>query len=177
MSSPLKLYPAEKNALLAKSLRRMLSLHERMMNEADHANTCWSAETVCEMNQALIEAMEQLDTLSYTDTTVVITCVYCGHQFPGGTPAAKHKLLTDHIKICQKHPMREAEAKIQLLRGALIGVVGSDHPKEWDSMEALLQAHSATNPSEENDVAISVSAIKALRETAEQPYRATEALD
>ena len=42
----------------------------------------------------------------------ILTCVYCGHQYPEGTPPHGDKLLTDHIKICKKHPLRKAEAKI-----------------------------------------------------------------
>jgi len=50
--------------------------------------------------------------------TTVLTCVYCGHQYPDGTPAAKHKLLTEHIKICELHPLRAAEKNIKILRKA-----------------------------------------------------------
>lgn len=42
----------------------------------------------------------------------VITCVYCGHQYPAGTPSsgADNAALTEHIKACEKHPMRQLEA-------------------------------------------------------------------
>lgn len=36
----------------------------------------------------------------------VLTCVYCGHQYPEGTPPSQHQVLTDHIAICPKHPMK-----------------------------------------------------------------------
>lgn len=36
----------------------------------------------------------------------VVYCVYCGHEYPTGTPQAKAKVLTDHISTCEKHPMR-----------------------------------------------------------------------
>lgn len=49
----------------------------------------------------------------------VVTCVYCGHEYPDGTPAAKHDLLTEHIKTCEKHPMRDAERTIADLRAQL----------------------------------------------------------
>jgi hypothetical protein len=39
-------------------------------------------------------------------SNTVLTCVYCGHKYPKGTPAAKHKLLTAHIARCKAHPMR-----------------------------------------------------------------------
>jgi len=53
-----------------------------------------------------------------------LTCVYCGKAYPEGTPPHGSKVLTDHIKICPKHPMREAERKIMLLRGAIVGLIG-----------------------------------------------------
>ena len=54
---------------------------------------------------------------------VDITCVYCGHLYPEQTPTNGADVLTNHIKVCDKHPMREAENKIALLRGC-IGRVG-----------------------------------------------------
>lgn len=34
----------------------------------------------------------------------VLTCVYCGHAYPPGTPASNHEALTTHIMGCEKHP-------------------------------------------------------------------------
>ena len=39
----------------------------------------------------------------------VVTCVYCGQEYPPGTPTSQHELLTAHIKVCPKHPMRQLE--------------------------------------------------------------------
>lgn len=36
----------------------------------------------------------------------VLTCVYCGHEYPQNTPAAGSAVLTEHIAVCEKHPMR-----------------------------------------------------------------------
>ncbi|MDD4888303.1 MAG: hypothetical protein PHU85_00090 [Phycisphaerae bacterium] len=36
----------------------------------------------------------------------VLTCAYCGHEYPPGTPASQHELLSKHIAGCEKHPMR-----------------------------------------------------------------------
>lgn len=36
----------------------------------------------------------------------ILTCAYCGHAYPPGTPASQHALLSAHIAECQKHPMR-----------------------------------------------------------------------
>lgn len=54
----------------------------------------------------------------------VLTCVYCGHEYPDGTPSAKHKLLTDHIRVCEKHPLRSAEEQIKKLVRALSALMG-----------------------------------------------------
>lgn len=39
-----------------------------------------------------------------------VTCVYCGRVYPDGTPTHQNELLTEHIKVCEKHPMRQVEA-------------------------------------------------------------------
>ena len=51
----------------------------------------------------------------------ILTCVYCGHEYPQNTPSAGSEVLTEHIKVCPRHPMRKAEADIALLRSALVG--------------------------------------------------------
>lgn len=48
-----------------------------------------------------------------------LTCVYCGMAYPEGTPPHGSQILTDHIRVCEKHPLRAAEAKIERLRAAL----------------------------------------------------------
>lgn len=51
----------------------------------------------------------------------VITCVYCGHHYPAGTPSsgADSAALTEHIKVCEKHPMRQLEADKAALLDAI----------------------------------------------------------
>lgn len=88
----------------------------------------------------------------------VLTCVYCGHQYPDGTPATKHQLLTDHIKECAEHPLRTAEQKIAKLRGALAGFIGADTREELTAMEATIR----TTPAPESDKAVAINAIEAL---------------
>ena len=91
----------------------------------------------------------------------VLTCVYCGHQYPDGTPAAKHELLTEHIKVCESHPMREAENKISILKDALVGLIGTDDLKELNEMEAIVRASMIP----QSDLVATVNAIDALRLT------------
>ena len=68
----------------------------------------------------------------------ILTCVYCGQQYPQDTPAWGDKILTDHIKVCEKHPLRKAEAKINTLRQALANLIGSDDPDELKQIEAAI---------------------------------------
>lgn len=42
----------------------------------------------------------------------ILTCVYCGHQYPQGTPPASAEVLTEHIKTCPEHPMAKLQEKL-----------------------------------------------------------------
>jgi hypothetical protein len=70
----------------------------------------------------------------------VLTCVYCGHEYPQETPAWGNDVLTEHIKVCPKHPMRKLEDDNAVLRTALVGLVGADGKAELEQMEAALRA-------------------------------------
>ncbi|WP_438029118.1 hypothetical protein [Sorangium sp. So ce233] len=52
----------------------------------------------------------------------VLTCVYCGQAYPPGTPGHGTDVLTAHVRVCEKHPMRGVEAELEriapLLRAA-----------------------------------------------------------
>lgn len=55
-----------------------------------------------------------------------VTCVYCGHHYPDGTPATQDERLSRHIEVCEKHPMRaviaerdQACAKAERMLGVL----------------------------------------------------------
>jgi hypothetical protein len=61
----------------------------------------------------------------------VLTCVYCGQAYPQDTPAWGDKVLTEHIRVCTKHPLRQAEAKIELLRKALLDVFYAANCALW----------------------------------------------
>ena len=84
-----------------------------------------------------------------------LTCVYCGMAYPEGTPPHGAKILTDHIKLCEKHPMRK-------LRDALVGLVGASTKKELEEMEFVLRSL----PAPEADKVAMINAIHALIETA-----------
>ena len=85
----------------------------------------------------------------------ILTCVYCGMAYPEGTPPHGSKVLTDHIKACEKHPMRK-------LREALVGLVGASTKEELEAMEFALR----TAPGIEQDKIVAIDAIHTLLETA-----------
>ena len=82
----------------------------------------------------------------------VVTCVYCGLEYPKGTPTSKNSLLTEHIKVCEKHPMKA-------LKDALIGLVGAGTKEELDSMEIALRLV----PAPGRDVVVMLAALDAIR--------------
>lgn len=92
----------------------------------------------------------------------VLTCVYCGQEYPQDTPAWGNGVLTDHIRVCPAHPMRKAEADIALLRAALAGLVGASDKAELEKMEAVVRVI----PAPESDKIASLNAIHALIATA-----------
>lgn len=89
----------------------------------------------------------------------IVTCVYCGHEYPEGTPTAKQGLLTEHIQTCHAHPMRAAEEKIYTLKSALSGLIGASKKEELDSMEIAIRSQAAPM----SDKAVIIDAIDALR--------------
>lgn len=91
----------------------------------------------------------------------ILTCVYCGHEYPQDTPAAGSEILTEHIKVCEHHPLRKAEADIALLRSALVGLIGADSKQELLAMEATMRIL----PAPYADKAVGINAIHALLAT------------
>lgn len=84
----------------------------------------------------------------------ILTCVYCGEAYPEGTPPHGSKVLTDHILVCEKHPMRK-------LRVALVGLVGVDGKEDLEKLEAMIRLM----PAPDADKAVTINAIHALIET------------
>lgn len=94
-----------------------------------------------------------------------LPCVYCGMVFSEGTlPFNETQILTDHFKVCEKHPMRQAEAKITKLRDALIGLVGAATKEELTAMELFLRSGSAPSA----DIIAAINAIHVLLETMDE---------
>ena len=84
----------------------------------------------------------------------ILTCVYCGMAYPEGTPPHGAQILTDHIKICEKHPMKK-------LRKALADLIGASTKEELEAMEVALRSM----PGIEQDKIAAINAIHALLET------------
>ncbi|MCK9433681.1 MAG: hypothetical protein M0R32_02395 [Candidatus Cloacimonetes bacterium] len=92
----------------------------------------------------------------------IITCVYCGQAYPQDTPTWGNHVLTDHIKICEKHPLRKAEADIRKLRKALSEVIGADKKEELEKMKISMNILPMAEPPD-----IFINAIDAMLETME----------
>jgi hypothetical protein len=73
----------------------------------------WHSITMAERDEARawVERLQK--------TTQTLTCVYCGKEYPPNTPASGSPALTEHIKTCEKHPMRLLEEKNKRLSWAL----------------------------------------------------------
>jgi hypothetical protein len=84
-----------------------------------------------------------------------LTCVYCGDAYPEGTPPSGSSVLTDHIKRCEKHPMKK-------LKDALVGLVGAEKKSELEAMEFVIRAA----PIPDLDKVATINAIHALIEVA-----------
>jgi hypothetical protein len=91
----------------------------------------------------------------------ILTCVYCGHEYPQDTPAHGSQVLTDHISACEKHPMSQTVRDRAMLRSALVGLVGADNKTELQAMEAAMRLL----PAPEEDKAVTINAIHALLAT------------
>lgn len=68
--------------------------------------------TLCKL-RAAVEERDRLIKILNTQNT--LTCVYCGHAYPPGTPTHGSQVLTEHIKVCPKHPLRAAHDLIRRL--------------------------------------------------------------
>ena len=95
-----------------------------------HKPTCdiWDVNKIhatCNCGYSHVPTVEQqVDTelehlAEYLTPKAVLTCVYCGQEYPEGTPPHGSKVLTDHIRVCEKHPMRKLEEENKKLREAL----------------------------------------------------------
>ena len=95
----------------------------------------------------------------------ILTCVYCGMEYPQDTPPFDDKILTDHIRICPKHPLRSAEENIKKLRIALIDLVGSDNKEELQKIKTTTKTFMSMGNVPQKDGMTMINAINAILET------------
>lgn len=125
----------------------------------------WDEITEMAREGRRIQSRYLLQKFNITTEARILTCVYCGMEYPQGTPAHGVQILTDHIiKGCEKHPLRKAEADIAKLRKALVGLVGASERAELEQMEVAMRLL----PAPDADKTVSINAIHALLDTVPQ---------
>jgi len=77
-----------------------------------------------ELEQRIVELERERDEARvWAERTVaavvearIVTCVYCGHEYPTGTPATQNEALGAHIQECEKHPLAAMRSEREVLR-------------------------------------------------------------
>ena len=70
----------------------------------------------------------------------VLTCVYCGHAYPPGTPGSNHEALTAHVVVCEEHPAMR-------LRKALSAFIDAIHCGDLSWLQVSLELRLGREPS------------------------------
>lgn len=121
----------------------------------------------CHPNPRRVE--QQRLRMVFTDESPgVRACAYCGMAYPEGTPSHGTQVLTDHIKVCDKHPMRALERDYKIVRAALVDVVGESDPK----ILAEIKENVLMTPDNSEDRRVSLAALDALIATSPTPAAA-----
>jgi len=117
------------SALLAEDeCRQLVQLAEagRLIEELQRLVDQLQSESVVLMqarNQARRLAEEACDRynklLAKTGKTGHVTCAFCGHRYEDGTSESQNTRLTEHIRECQKHPIRDMERQLAQIRSVL----------------------------------------------------------
>ena len=161
---PVQMTDAERgflSGMLIGNLRRIYAAHDDEGNDLS-ALPSRAADEIERLQGQVAKMSDEPAQLPVQDMNGrILTCVYCGHEYPQDTPAAGSQVLTEHIRVCEKHPMRKAEADIALLRSALAGLIGADTKDELMQMEATMRLL----PAPEADKVVSINAIRALLAT------------
>ena len=67
--------------------------------------------TPCEYTLAEVDRLRAVCLQTY--------CAYCGEFFPADGDGRSTDAVTEHIRTCDKHPMREPEAEVERLKEQL----------------------------------------------------------
>lgn len=97
-----------------------------------------------------------------------VTCAFCGTVYPEGTPRSGHGALAEHIRVCEKHPLRAAEAdrlalraRVDALETALEALTGPEidlaGTEEWEAVAACPWCRS--HPHEQSCVMVKARAL------------------
>lgn len=62
--------------------------------------------------------------------TQILHCAFCNQAYPPGTPDSQYELLSAHIRVCSKHPMRKVEAERDALRAQIHDLCHDMHVPE-----------------------------------------------
>jgi septal ring factor EnvC (AmiA/AmiB activator) len=87
----------------------MVMFHAECMNKESERLAQARAE-IARLTQERDEARDWVRRLH--SEAQVLTCVYCGHAYPPGTPASGSPALTEHINQCEKHPLTAVRAQL-----------------------------------------------------------------
>lgn len=89
----------------------------------------WTAQTLCEARDAVLmlraQAAEVARLTAERDEArafgkraaaianqQLVTCAFCGAEYPTGTPRHGDGALTAHVRVCELHPMRAVEGEV-----------------------------------------------------------------
>jgi len=74
---------------------------------------------------------------SYDPDPRVLTCAFCGVEYPPGTPPTQHEALTIHVWECKKHPLRKRINELEQQAAGSCHWVKHSHrvwaDGEWDT--------------------------------------------
>jgi hypothetical protein len=56
--------------------------------------------------ERLLKAVQRMsaERVQIQENERVVTCVFCGHEYPPGTPQSNHEALKAHVADCEQHP-------------------------------------------------------------------------
>lgn len=56
---------------------------------------------------------------------VVLSCAYCGLEYPSDTPASQGYALYQHLRSCEKHPMKELLDFVKYIKAHISNTINS----------------------------------------------------
>jgi hypothetical protein len=89
------------------------------------------------------ERDEARDWLRRMSAARVLTCAFCGEEYPPGTPTNNHEALTAHVRACAKHPLRAdlaAEVEVANRLGDALAAMTAERDKESADLKACLMS-------------------------------------